>query len=66
VSRQISPRELAHLSGWGVSLSGNLLRGNAIESFDRVAQVAEQRTFNPQVVGSSPTPVIHNHKQSVR
>jgi hypothetical protein len=41
-----------------VSLSGNLLRGNAIESFDRVAQVAEQRTFNPQVLGSNPSPVI--------
>ena len=24
----------------------------------RVAQLVEQRTFNPQVVGSTPTPVI--------
>ena len=25
---------------------------------DRVAQLVEQRTFNPQVLGSSPSPVI--------
>ena len=26
---------------------------------DRVAQLVEQRTFNPQAAGSIPAPVIH-------
>ncbi len=33
------------------------LGGVRFQRTDRVAQLAEQRTFNPQVVGSMPTPV---------
>jgi hypothetical protein len=36
----------------------NFVCGNAIGSFDRVAQLVEQRTFNPQALGSNPSPVI--------
>ncbi len=60
MNKGISPTS----AGRGVTLSRNLLCGNAIESFDRVAQLVEQRTFNPQVVGSSPTPVTLHLRES--
>ena len=44
---------------------GQLYVGRNILTYfidDRIAQVVEQWTFNPRVVGSSPTAVIFNMK----
>src|SRR5207344_1053578 len=54
------PQTTMHISSWLRAPCESRYGWGSLSAPDPVAQLAEQRTFNPQVVGSMPTRVIED------